>query len=132
MIGLDTNVLLRWLIDESIWPDDNPGADAAVARLRGDDRKTFFVNAIVLAEFAWVLLHPMKQPRAAFCRCLTVLLSLANVVMSSIATPSQRRGRRWRRARAGFADRLIAAINAQAQCAFTATFDRAAARDARL
>ena len=45
----------------------------------GDDRKKFFVNAIVLAETLWVLLHPMKQPRAVVLSVLDRLLSLANV-----------------------------------------------------
>ena len=31
--GLDTNVLLRWLIDETIWPDDHPGQTCAVQHL---------------------------------------------------------------------------------------------------
>ena len=30
MIGLDTNVLLRALIDESVWPEDSPGQMRAV------------------------------------------------------------------------------------------------------
>lgn len=125
MIGLDTNVLLRWLIDKSIWPDDNPGQTAAVARLLGDDRKTFFVNAIVLAETLWVLLHPMKQPRAVVLSVLDRLLSLANVDVEHRDAISAARSA-MATSKSGIHDRLIAAINAQAQCAFTATFDRAA------
>ena len=59
MIGLDTNVLLRGLIGESVWPDDNPGRTQRVADLILDSGETFFVNNVVLAETVWVLAHAM-------------------------------------------------------------------------
>jgi predicted nucleic-acid-binding protein len=125
VIGLDTNVLLRWLIDESVWPDDNPGQTAAVARLLGDDRKAFFVNAIVLAETLWVLLHPMKQPRAVVLAVLDRLLALANVTVQHRDAASAARAA-MAVSKGGIHDRLIGAINAEARCVFTVTFDKVA------
>ena len=50
MIGLDTNVLLR------LGDDDEPvQRDRARARVRSQGANGCFVNAIVLAEFAWTL-----------------------------------------------------------------------------
>jgi hypothetical protein len=44
MIGLDANVLLRWLIDEDTWPEDDPGQTAAVAALLERKSERFYVN----------------------------------------------------------------------------------------
>ena len=127
MIGLDTNILLRWLIDESIWPDDNPGQTAAVARLLGDEQQLFFINTIVLSETLWVLLNPMRQPRAIVLSVLDRMLGLANVEIQQRDAVSAARAAMDSH-KGGIHDRLIAAINAHGRCAFTVTFDKVASR----
>ena len=81
MIGLDTNVLLRWLIDESVWPDDAPGQARAARDLIVESGETFFVNHVVLIEMAWVLLNPMGQPKHVLVEIVERLLSSSNVVV---------------------------------------------------
>lgn len=122
MIGIDTNVLLRWLIDESIWPDDNPGQTAAVGALLTNDAHTFYVNSIVLAETLWVLQNPMKQPKAILLEILSRLLQSANVVLQDRSAVVAARESFMKQA-SGVHDRLIAEINMVAGCGHTFTFD---------
>ena len=44
MIGLDTNVLLRWLVDESVWPCENPAQIAAATALLGSRSENVYIN----------------------------------------------------------------------------------------
>ena len=123
MIGVDTNVMLRWLIDESIWPDDNPGQTRAVARLLGDERQVFYVNSIVLAETIWVLQNPMKQTKDVVLGVLDRLLGFANVEIQDREAVRAARAA-MARFKGGIHDQLIGAINAHARCSFTVTFDK--------
>lgn len=122
MIGLDTNVLLRWLIDESIWPDDNPGQTAAVGALLINDAESFYVNSIVLAETLWVLQNPMKQPKPVLVEVLSRLLHSANVVLQDRGAVIAAKDSFAKQA-SGIHDRLIAEINSIAGCDHTFTFD---------
>lgn len=123
MIGLDTNVLLRWLIDENIWPDDNPGQTRAVQELVLESGATFFVNHVVIAETIWVLANPMQQPKRVLLDIMDRLLASANVVIDrrdavTAALAEYRHGKH------GFADHLIGHVNRHAGCETTVSFDK--------
>ena len=127
MIGLDTNVLLRWLIDESIWPDDDLGQIQAVSDLILDTGETFFVNHVVIAETIWVLANPMGQPKPVLIEIIDRLLSSANVVLDRReAVVSALAG--FREGKPGFTDHLIGHVNRHAGCEATVSFDKAAHR----
>ncbi len=51
MIGLDTNVLVRYVVQDD--PDQSARATALVESL--DDQRRGFVSVVVLVELAWVL-----------------------------------------------------------------------------
>ena len=80
MLGIDTNILLRWFIDESVWPPDNPTQWAAVQLLLGHPNQRFHVNLIVLAE-AWVIEKRLKQPASAVVDLLARLEAAANLTL---------------------------------------------------
>lgn len=127
MIGLDTNILLRWLIDESIWPDDAPHQTQLVADLVATGGERFFVNAVVLAETTWVLGQSMGQPRQVVADVVNRLLEASNVeidqrVAVTAAVKSFAEGP------AEFADHLLGQINRVAGCRTTVTFDRKASK----
>lgn len=122
MIGLDTNVLLRVLIDERIWPDDNPGQTRAARRLVLESGSTFFVNPVVLAETVWVLEYPMEQAKPILIDILDRLLSSANVVIDRREAVVAALGG-FRAGKPGFADHLIGHINRHAGCETTMSFD---------
>ncbi len=123
MIGLDTNVLLRALVREDVWPDDNPGQIQAARNLISDRRQTFFVNHIVLAEAVWVLANPLHQPKAVVVDVLEGLLAAANVVIDRrdvvLAAVTA-----FRQGKPGFTDHLIGHVNRMAGCETTVSFDK--------
>ena len=81
MIGLDTNVLLRWLVDETVWPDDAPEQTALATEALSRRDAQFFVNAVVLAETVWILARPLRQKKAALVSVIRRLLNASNVVV---------------------------------------------------
>lgn len=127
MIGLDTNVLLRWLIDDSIVPDDDPTQTDLVNHAILDSDDTFFVNHVVLAETMWVLRNRAGQSKELVCEIASRLLHTSNievqdrrVVEAAIASFAREPG--------DFADHLIGQINRAARCTTTLTFDRKASK----
>ncbi len=127
MIGIDTNILLRWLIDDSIWPDDNPGQTDAVSNLLNDDNQRFFVNSMVLHETLWILTKPFKQPKRVIIDILDRLLASSNVELQN-REAVQAAMRSFSALKSGVHDRLIAEINTHSGCRTTFTFDKEAAR----
>jgi predicted nucleic-acid-binding protein len=71
VIGIDTNVLVRFLVG------DDPEQEARAARLieeaaSRDER--LFVSQLVVCELVWVLGYAYDQPRGAIASGLTELL----------------------------------------------------------
>ncbi|CAA2160417.1 PIN domain-containing protein [Methylobacterium brachiatum] len=125
MIGLDTNVLLRWLVDETVWPDDTPEQTVLATEALSRRDAQFFVNAVVLAETVWILARPLRQKKPALVSVIRRLLNASNVVVdhreaAEVALSA------WAGGRGDFADHLIGAINRSAGCKTTLTFDRKA------
>jgi predicted nucleic-acid-binding protein len=121
--GVDTNILVRYLIQ-----DDLQQLRAA-SRLIEDDcseQEPGFVNQIVLAELVWVLERGYKLDRSAVAAALEALLLARQL---SIEHPDDVRAAigDYRKG-ADFADALIAAWNVRFGCEYTATLDRRAAR----
>lgn len=127
MTGLDTNVLLRWLVDDDLWPDDAPDQTKATAALLGRRDAQFFVNVVVIAETVWVLAKPLGQPKAVIADVIARLLQASNIVIDRRDAVEAALGR-WVTGKAGFTDHLIGKINRGAGCDTTFTFDRAASR----
>lgn len=127
MIGLCTNVLLRWLLDVEILPDDAPRQRSRAHSLLSDRSQTFFVNHMVLAETAWILNKKLKVKRTRVVDLVDKLLSAANIVVQDedvvqAALASYAKGS------ADLADELIAHVNDRAGCLTTLTFDKDAAK----
>lgn len=124
MIGLDTNVLVRYIVR-----DDS--AQTALADHCIDDRcsreQPGFVSHVVLAELAWVLMRGYGYPRQALGEVISTLLTSeelqvekAPVIRAALDACSE--------ANADFADCLIGIIHDQAGCETTWTFDKKAGR----
>jgi predicted nucleic-acid-binding protein len=127
MIGLDANVLLRWLIDEDTWPEDDPGQTAAVAALLERKSERFYVNTVVLAETLWVLERPMKQKKSALATVMDRLLGASNLTIDCRDALLAARAS-FEQHRCGINDRLIAELDSRAGCSWTATFDQDASQ----
>ena len=118
MIGIDTNVLLRWLLN-----DDPAQADMAAKVF--DNGETVFLGDIVLAEAAWVLSRSYKRSRRAIASAFRQALDLSCVRVSdrdaviSALTAYETGG-------PGLSDHLIGHLNHAAGCRTTLTFDQQA------
>jgi predicted nucleic-acid-binding protein len=124
MIGLDTNILVRFITQ------DDARQSAIVSELFAN-RLTVgdpgFVNNVVMVETAWVLERRYgfsgKDIAAAIERVLqteTLVVENEQTVFAAMIALRDGQGT--------FSDALIGALNAQAGCRVTVTFDRRAAR----
>lgn len=120
MIGLDTNVLLRFLTR------DDPTQAALVRELFEQAQREgerLFVPAVVLCELCWVLSYTHDQSKDELLAAIDSLLlsSLFEVERLPQVTAALDK---YRHGRAGFADYLIGEIAATAGCRETVSFDR--------
>lgn len=122
MTGLDTNVLVRFLVQD----------DAAQAKAAQELMATFteaepgFICREVLVELVWVLERAYALSRADIAQTIDGLLEARELVIetgdrAAIAVD------RYRKGGAGFADQMIALAGQGAGCGKTVTFDRKAA-----
>lgn len=124
MIGLDTNVLLRALVDEAEDAQNRAARSLVAACVDADE--TMHVNLVVLLESVWMLRRSGKLSReqvAFFVESLLRLPTLSIANRPEVASALEL----YRRVRGDFADALIAVLNRKAGCTTTYTFDRVAA-----
>ena len=124
MKGLDTNVLVRFLVK-----DDERQARRAAAYFRAECRpdRPCLINRIVLCELEWILGSAYGYPRAVIASVVEKLLR-ADALVVEDAEDAWLALRAYRATAADLADCLIAAVNRRLGCEATATFDRKAAR----
>ena len=124
MIGLDTNVLVRYIVQ------DDPGQAAAVSRLiegRCTAQSPGYVSVPVLVALVWVLTTAYRQEKAVVIRVLRQILRTAEFMVEDRDTVLVAL-REFESGPADFADCLIAHRNHARGCTRTYTFDRRAAR----
>ena len=123
MIGIDTNVLVRYVVQD----DARQAATAShfIETTLSDDDPGW-IASIVLCEFVWVLDTAYGYARNAIAATLERLFEVDRF---HVEEPSLA----WRaldayREGGDFADALIALGNEHAGCDYTATFDKGAAK----
>ena len=124
MIGLDTNVLIRYLTQDD--PVQSAKATEVIER-RLTPENPGFVSVVAMVETVWVLDRAYsltaKEISAAVERLLQVeVLAIENEQEVFTAMVALRQGR------GSFSDALIAELGARAGCARTLTFDQKALR----
>jgi predicted nucleic-acid-binding protein len=124
VIGLDSNVLLRAVLND----DDRWSALAeAFVETQCTPERPGYINNMVLAEICCVLRRRPDFDRQSLADFVHGLLEADNLVIAEHESVAKALSQ-FRRGRAGFADYLIAEINARAGAAPTYTIDRDAAR----
>jgi predicted nucleic-acid-binding protein len=124
VIGLDTNILLRFLAqDDSI---QSPKANAVMASLTIAEPGWISLTSIV--ELVWVMTSQKRLDRRGIAALLSRLLTREEFVIEQ-ASLVQSAMQLYRKGNADFADCLIAISAKAAGCSRTLTFDRKAARD---
>jgi len=123
MIGLDTNVLVRYLVEDG--DPQKRAADRFVeeALNRGE---SLFVNQIVLCEVVWVLSRAYGFTRREVAEALEMIQCARQFEIEAKDMLVQGL-REYRKGKADFADCVIGLKNQAAGCTATVTFDRKAA-----
>ncbi|MGF1663354.1 MAG: PIN domain-containing protein [Kineosporiaceae bacterium] len=124
MIGLDTNVLIRHVLQDD--EQQSAIASAFLETLGPDDPG--FVSLPVVVEVFWVLRGVGSYRTDQITSVISTLLSTAEVRVERADLVA--RALRATDRGADFADALIAEIGRAAGCRATVTFDRGAARRA--
>jgi predicted nucleic-acid-binding protein len=129
MIGLDTNVLVRYLAQ------DDPRQSAAAARLIDKELTVGapgFVSLVVLAELCWVLSRLYAATPAEIRDTVSDLLSVPQLQVErrAVVQAALRKAGSGKTAKAGLVDSIIAQLALAEGCSRVVTFDRAAVRDA--
>jgi predicted nucleic-acid-binding protein len=124
VIGLDTNVLVRFLVQ-----DDARQANAAAKLIARHCSKEEpgRVSLVVLCELVWVLSRAYRFSSSAIGGVIENLLQTAELDIENADT-AWAALRLYRLEGAGFADAVTGLRNRHAGCQVTATFDAAAAR----
>jgi len=116
MIGLDTNILVRYLTR-----DDEPQWQQAADLIR--QNQPCFIANIVLCELVWVLRGTnYRFPKEEIIRVLDAMLHSAAFEFENRSTLDQAL-QRYKQGKADFSDYLIGAISRQAGCTEIASFD---------
>ena len=121
MIGIDTNVLVRYLVQ-----DDEIQAKAATQILEQiTDETPAFINNIVMCETVWVLARAYKYDKSIIAETLEQILATAGLQFEN-AEAIRKAVRHYKNGNADFSDYLIGEINKENGVATTYTFDRKA------
>ena len=125
MIGVDTNILLRFALQ-----DDRTQSPSAVDFLRNDDRfgAPALICPVALVEFVWTMRRQQGFTKQRLLEILDEFTHSERVAYSDerliISCVEQ-----WRAGSADLPDYLIAALNLQAGATTTVTFDETAAEE---
>ncbi len=120
MIGIDTNVLVRLLVQDDA--EQSERAQRAVTRAE-DAGEAIRIHDVVLAETLWTLARRYKSTRAQLAQTTRALLDAAAFDFERRAEVEHALAL-FEQSAADFSDCLIFARNAAAGCRATLTFDR--------
>ncbi len=122
MIGLDTNILVRYVTQ------DHAAQSAAAVKIMESlsHESPGFVSLVVIAELVWVLhfsyrfnKHEVEHVVERLLRSKELIVERAEIVSQAL--------RKFRVSRANFADCLIERCGHAAECQYVLTFDKDAA-----
>jgi predicted nucleic-acid-binding protein len=129
MIGLDTNVLVRYLAQ------DDPRQSASATRFietRLSERAPGFISLVVLVELCWVLERLYSATPQEIGQTVADLLETPrfHLQQREVVQEAVRLFQDKKSSKAGLADLLIAQLAVHAGCSSIVSFDRAAVRTA--
>lgn len=124
MLGVDTNVLVRFLVR-----DDEAQFEKARKLIKREVAagRPVFVSHLVILETEWVLRSRYGLPKGLIVEAIAGLLSAADVQFEDEPAVEEALFV-WKDATADFADCLMGAKNRRLGCRATLTFDGKAAK----
>jgi predicted nucleic-acid-binding protein len=124
VLGLDTNVLVRYLVRDD--PQQFESARRLIER-QSDRNEPVLVSLLVLLETEWVMRSRYALSKPEILSALSALLDVSDLEIED--EPSVEHAiYSWKDSSAGFADCLIGARHRRLGCEATATFDGKALR----
>lgn len=124
MIGLDTNVLVRYLVQDDAAQARVASAAIESAAGRGE---RMHLTAVTLCELVWVLESAYQRARSDVAQALEQIVRTADFDIEH--ADQVRKAIEWYRSTpADFADALTGLVNEAAGCEHTLTFDRSLKR----
>lgn len=123
MIGLDTNVLVRYVAQDDA--KQSPQATRLIESLSADSPG--YISQVAVIELVWVLSGCYASNRDEIAAVLETLLRAKELVIADADTVWKAL-RLFKQGKADFADCLIERSADAAGCDHTATFDRDAAK----
>ncbi len=123
MIGLDTNVVVRYLTQ-----DDRKQAKTASQLIEGElnEKNLGYITLITLVEITWVLESCYDQKKDDLVTVIASLLTIKQIMVerTDIVYLALKR---YKAGNADFSDALIAVVSEDAGCHKIVTFDKKAA-----
>jgi predicted nucleic-acid-binding protein len=124
MIGLDTNILVRFLTQDD--PVQSPQATEIIEH-RLTEETPGFVSIVAIVETVWVLDRAYHATASEIAAAIERMLQATELVIESeqevfAALVALKRGE------GSFSDALVVALGTKAGCTHTLTFDRKALR----
>ena len=121
MFGLDTNVLVRYFVQD----DKNQAFNATRIFEKISNVNPAFVNNIVMCELIWVLSRAYRYEKPLIVNVINQLLGTMNIEFENVEV-LRKALRHYANGNADFSDYLIAEINKINQATTTYTFDKKA------
>jgi predicted nucleic-acid-binding protein len=123
MIAVDTNVLLRLVVDDHA--EQHKVVKAFFAARSASDPA--FIGALVMAEFSWVLTRRFGYPKERVADLALAFLASPDLIVED-ADLVEQAAELARQPKIGFADALIALRSMRHGCRSIMTFDKNAAK----
>jgi predicted nucleic-acid-binding protein len=127
VIGLDTNVLVRYIMQDDV--KQSRLASALMERLT--EEQPGFLSLVCITELVWVLESAYGLARPQVVGVLSNLTSIDVLKIERVSVVAAA-VRNFKEGIADFVDCLIERSSAHAGCERTMTFDRSAARTANM
>ena len=124
MIGLDTNIMLRYLVQDD--PAQSPKATEVIER-RLTKEDPGFVSLVCILEIVWVLGSLYKRSRVEIAKHVEMILA-ADTLQVQNEQEVYQAVVALRNGSGTFEDALVGALGSWWGCSATLTFDEGAAR----
>ncbi|HUB50899.1 MAG TPA: type II toxin-antitoxin system VapC family toxin [Terracidiphilus sp.] len=124
MIGIDTNILIRYFVKDD--PVQTPLAVRTIYSLSGAEPG--WISLLVLAELTWSLRRLFKLDRSAIATVVRKLLDSQDIILEQDQIVRQALGL-YASTKADLTDCILSVSARLAGCRTVATLDEVAARD---
>ncbi len=126
MIGLDTNILVRYLTQDDL---EQSKIVSRLLEKHSGDIKSLFINNIVICELVWVLERGYKYSKSQIVQAIRQIISIEEFAFENNAILWNAL-EEYEQNSLDFSDALIGKLNTSYNCATTITLDKSAAKSA--